>query len=88
MLAASLNCPAMKFKSTMPLEEQLRLSAQSIELKKAGKFEEADRIFKQVPVAPWLAAHIKKRMGAQFLLENGYNLADAELNFGKDWLNQ
>ena len=73
---------------SMPLGDALRLLNKSSELKKQGKLEEADRLFKQVPMEPWLAKWIKSYLGAEFLIKNGYNLADADAEFGQNWLIQ
>jgi hypothetical protein len=35
---------------------------------------------------PYLAKAVKEFSGADFLIKNGYNLADAEAEFGPDWL--
>jgi hypothetical protein len=29
---------------------------------------------------------LKEKIGPEFLIEQGYNLAEAEAEFGKDWL--
>jgi hypothetical protein len=34
----------------------------------------------------YLAKYWKKMMGADFLIQGGRNLAEAEAEFGKDWL--
>jgi hypothetical protein len=70
----------------MTLEEKLNLSVRSIELKRAGKLEEAEELFKQIPLAPYLAKAAKEVYGAEYLLNNGYNLSEAEAEYGKDWL--
>jgi hypothetical protein len=35
---------------------------------------------------PWLAAWNKKYMGADFLRSSGWNLSEAEAEFGPNWL--
>jgi hypothetical protein len=35
---------------------------------------------------PFLAKIMKEQMGKEFLLEGGYNLSEAEAEFGADWL--
>jgi hypothetical protein len=73
---------------TMTLKEKLAIGVRSIELKKAGKLEEADRVWKQIPLAPYLAKFCKERFGPEFLIQCGYNLSEAEAEFGKDWLSR
>ncbi|MDR1232175.1 MAG: hypothetical protein LBK61_12355 [Spirochaetaceae bacterium] len=60
----------------------------SFELEDQGKFEEADRVFKQIPLSPYMAMWAKKRMGVDFLIQGGWNLADAEVAFEPDWLSK
>ena len=70
----------------MTLQEKLAMQVKSIELKQQGKFEEADRLERSIPVEPWLAEWGKKYMGADFLINGGWNLSEAEEAFGHDWL--
>jgi len=64
------------------------LMLKSIELEDAGKKEEARALMKQIPLPPWLAEVTKKMWGADFLIQGGYNLSDAEAKFGQGWLNR
>ncbi|GHT45067.1 hypothetical protein AGMMS49965_21690 [Bacteroidia bacterium] len=68
------------------LKERLATIMESIELEKAGKPEEARRVRVQVPLSPHLAKWWKEMMGVEALLQQGYNLSDAEAEYGKDWL--
>jgi hypothetical protein len=70
----------------MTLKEKLAMGVKSFELKKAGKLEEADRVWKQMPLAPYLAKFCKEKIGPEFLIEQGYNLEEAEAMYGKGWL--
>ena len=36
---------------------------------------------------PYLAKVAKEKMGADFLIKGGYNLTEAEAEFGPNWLN-
>jgi hypothetical protein len=71
---------------TMTLHEKLELGVKSIELKKQGKLEESERLEKSIPLAPYLAKFIKDHFGLEELLESGWNLAEAEAEYGSDWL--
>ena len=71
---------------TMTLDEKFVVGMQAIELKKQGKFEEALELEKSIPLPPFLAKWAKKRLGAEFLIENGWNLAEADAEYGADWL--
>jgi hypothetical protein len=70
----------------MTLHEKLELGVKSIELEKQGKFEEAEKIEKSSPLAPYLAKFIKDYLGLDALLKGGWNLAEAEADYGSDWL--
>jgi hypothetical protein len=72
----------------MTLHEELALRVRSIELEKQGKTEEADRLARSIPIPPWLAEWGKKYMGADFLINGGWNLSEAEEAFGRDWLSR
>jgi hypothetical protein len=72
----------------MTLKEKLAIGMKSIELEKQGKFEEADRVHKQIPLPPYLAKFAKEKMGVDFLLNGGWNLSEAEAEYGYGWLNK
>ena len=70
----------------MTLHEKLAIGMQAIELKKQGKVDEALELEKSIPLPPYLAKWAKKRLGAEFLIENGWNLTEAEEEYGVGWL--
>jgi hypothetical protein len=70
----------------MTIDEKLDIIVRSIELKHAGQIEEADRVRKQVPLSPYLAKFCKEKIGADFLIQQGFNLSEAEHEYGQDWL--
>jgi hypothetical protein len=72
----------------MTLQEELALRVKRIELKKAGKIEEANLMRREIPLAPHLAKFAKDYMGVDFLRDGGWNLSKAEAEFGKDWLSR
>jgi hypothetical protein len=78
----------MQQAQTMTLHEKLTLGVKAIELEDQGKFEEAMQIEKSIPLPPYLAKWAKKRMGADFLINQGYNLSEAEAEYGAGWLNK
>jgi len=73
---------------TMTLEEEAVIALKAFELKKQGKLEEYERLRKQIPLQPYLAKFAKEHFGADFLIKTGWNLAEAEAEFGSDWLNR
>jgi hypothetical protein len=70
----------------MTLQQKLAIGVKSLDLQEAGQFEEADRVWKQIPLAPYLAKWCKDMIGPEFLIQCGYNLSEAEAEFGQDWL--
>ena len=72
----------------MTLHEKLQLGVKSIELEEQGKFEEAKRVSRQIPLAPYLAKFLKDHLGTEALLQGGWNLAEAEEEYGSDWLSK
>jgi hypothetical protein len=51
-----------------------------------GKEEEAHKLIASVPVDPKMAKIFKEVYGADFLIEHGYNLIEANEAYGEDWL--
>jgi hypothetical protein len=56
------------------------------ELRDAGKEKEAHALQATIPLQPYLAKVAKKLHGADYLIEAGYSLSEAEAAFGSDWL--
>jgi len=73
---------------TMTLDEKLAISCKSAELREAGDEEGALRLMKTVPLPPYLAKVYKEKVGVKELIESGWNLSEAEAEFGADWLNR
>jgi len=73
---------------TMTLDEKLAISCKAAELSKAGDEEGAMRLMKTAPLPPYLAKMYKEKVGAKQLLESGWNLSEAEAEFGIGWLNR
>jgi hypothetical protein len=55
-------------------------------LEREGKPEEAEWVRKQVPLQPYLAKFLKDHLGLEALLRSGWNLSEAEAEFGSEWL--
>ena len=70
----------------MTIEEKLVISNRAIAMIKAGNEEEGRRLLRSAPMPPYLAKVAKKTMGADFLIQGGFNLSEAEAEFGPDWL--
>lgn len=52
----------------------------------AGDYEGAIKEAKKLPLAPNVALRWRDEVGKEALLAEGCNLADAEIVYGKDWL--
>ena len=73
---------------TMTLDEKLAIGCKAAELRKAGDEEGHDRLMRSVPIPPYIAKVIKEKVGADFLIKEGWNLSEAEAEFGSGWLNK
>jgi hypothetical protein len=70
----------------MTTEEKLDVLMKADECLKAGNKAEAVRITLGLPMPPYLAKTAKQYLGADFLIKGGFNLSEAEAEFGADWL--
>jgi len=70
----------------MTLKEQLTILAKAAELHGEGKEDESMALTKTVPMPPFLAKIMKEKVGADYLINSGWNLAEAEAEFGQGWL--
>jgi hypothetical protein len=67
---------------TMTLDEKLAVGC------KAGDKEGASRLIRSIPMPPYLAKIAKEKIGVDFLINGGWNLSEAEAEFGQNWLNK
>ena len=72
----------------MTLDEKLAISNKAIALKKAGDLEGYDRLMRSVPMPPYLAKIYKEKVGVKHLVNGGWNLSEAEAEFGTDWISR
>ena len=72
---------------TMTIDEKLDISCRAAALRKAGDEEAANRLLRTAPMPPYLAKIFKEKVGVEPLLKAGFNLSEAEAEFGPDWLN-
>lgn len=75
----------------MTQQEIADIAIKANELNKQGKREECETLLKQIPLPPFLAKFVKdhfKYFGEDFFEKYGFNLAEAEVEFGKDWLSR
>ena len=71
---------------TMTIDEKLAISMKAIALRKAGDEEGFSRTIRTAPMPPYLAKVLKETMGADFLIKSGWNLSEAEAEFGSGWI--
>jgi hypothetical protein len=57
-------------------------------LREEGREEEATALRRTIPLPAFLAKVFKEKVGADFLIELGWNLAEAEAEYGPDWLSR
>ena len=71
---------------TMTLDEKLDIACRAAALYKAVDEEGYRRLLRTAPMPPYLAKVFKEKVGADFLINAGFNLSEAEAEFGRDWL--
>ena len=71
---------------TMTLDEKLAILCKAAALRQAGNEAEHDRLVRSVPMPPYLAKIAKEKIGSDFLINGGWNLSEAEAEFGQNWL--
>ena len=69
-------------------EEKLDISYRACLLRRAGDEEGYERLTKTIPLSPYLAKIAKEKIGVDFLVKGGWNLSEAEAEFGSDWLSK
>ena len=71
---------------TMTIEEKLAISNKACALLKVGDEEGYNHLTRTIPMPPYLAKIFKEKVGVEPLLKAGYNLSEAEVEFGPNWL--
>jgi hypothetical protein len=69
-------------------EEKVDISYQACMLRRAGDEEGYIRLTKTIPMPPYLAKVMKEKVGTEYLINSGWNLSEAEAEFGSDWLSR
>lgn len=72
--------------SQLTHEQRLDILSQSLAASACGDDERALKIAQQEPIVPWVAKGIKEIFGAEYLA--GWDLSEAEAEYGKDWLSR
>jgi hypothetical protein len=66
--------------------EKADIAMEAERLRAAGRKEEALALDKTIPVPPFWAKYWKDAEGADFLIRGGWNLKEAEAEYGPGWL--
>jgi len=69
-------------------EEKVDKAYQACMLRRSGDEEGSTRLLRSIPMPPYLAKIYKEKVGAEELIKSGWNLSEAEAEFGSGWLNQ
>ena len=72
----------------MTFDEKFTILGKAIALKRAGDREGYNRLMKTIPLPPYLAKIAKEKIGPEFFTKTGWNLTEAEAEFGQDWLSR
>ena len=78
----------MQYQETMTLDEKLSISNRALDLYDAGDEEGFSRLIRTAPMPPYLAKIYKEKVGVEQLINGGWNLSEAEAEFGSDWLSR
>ena len=73
---------------TMTIDEKLDIACRAAALSQAGDEEGYIRLMKTAPLPPYLAKVYKEKVGVKELIESGWNLSEAEAEFGENWLSR
>ena len=73
---------------TMTFDEKLAILNEAVALRKTGDEEGASQLIRSVPMPPYMAKVMKEKVGSDYLVNGGWNLAEAEAEFGFGWLNR
>jgi hypothetical protein len=76
----------MQETETMTIGEKLDIALKAFERLDAGDREGYSRLIRSAPMPPYMAKVAKEMMGADFLIQGGWNLSEAEAEFGQNWL--
>lgn len=68
--------------------EKIDTAYKAAMLRRAGDHEGFERLIKTIPLPPYLAQIAKEKIGMDFLLNGGWNLAEVEAKLGHNFLSQ
>jgi hypothetical protein len=79
---------AVKDRNMLTREQRLEILDAYHTASQRGDTKEAARISRLLPLPPYLAKALKDMYGKEYLLGLGYELAEAEAEYGPDWIDQ
>jgi hypothetical protein len=77
-----------KIMAKMTKEEEFDILQASLDAADRGDYEEENRLLLLLPLAPHLAKVAKDLWGKDYLLQEGFDLSEAEAAYGPNWLDQ
>jgi len=72
----------------MTFDEKLAISNKACALSAAGDEDGYSRLMRTIPLPPYLAKIGKEKLGVDFIKNSGWNLSEAEAEFGSNWLSK
>ncbi|GHV62645.1 hypothetical protein AGMMS49587_10100 [Spirochaetia bacterium] len=72
----------------MTLDERLAIGVECARLEREGKEDEANELAKTRPMPAYVARILMEKVdwGKDYLRNCGWNMAEVEAKYGKDWL--
>lgn len=71
---------------SMAKEESAKIFLEASKCLEKGDEDGYDEWINKLPLPPNMALRLRDEMGKEELLATGFNLADAEIVYGKDWI--
>jgi hypothetical protein len=72
----------------MTEDERVKIHREARRLRAEGKESDATALRRTIPMSAFMAKFWKEHMGKDFLIKGGWNLAEAEAEYGPDWLDR
>ena len=66
--------------------QKLDILEQVLTAEEIGDEAEADRLIRLIPLPAHLAKAFKESFGKEYVLQSGYDLSEAEAQYGHGWL--
>lgn len=73
---------------SMTNAERNKIAKRAEEYERKGNTKAAEKETRKIPLAPNLAWMMRDHLGKKEFLAEGYNLKDAEIAYGKNWVDE